>query len=601
VLAAAPQVGELLSAAPCLTVVATGRAPLHVSGEHEFPVQPLPEADAVELFVERASAVRPDFDPDEAVAEICRRLDGLPLAIELAAARVKLLPPRMLLARLGRRFALLTGGPRDLPERQRTLRATIEWSYELLGPSEQEFFDRLAVFAGGFTLEAFEEVCEADLDALSSLVDGSLVRQEEGLDGELRFTMLETLRDYALERLEARGDEQTLRRRHAERFLALAEEAEPHILRVDQVAWLARLRVDHDNFRAALAWSLERSEVELALRVSGSLRRAWVALGYVSETRGWLEAALARSEGVPTWVQAKALYGLGRVALVQGDYVESVPRLEESAALYRELGDTQGLVYSLADLAWIAAAQGEHEQGRSLAEESVAHARGAGDAMTLAAALHSLACAHLDQGEYARARGLFEESIALRRQLGDKRNAANSLSFLGVTALLEGDSERAKTLLDESLSLGRELSNLLVVSAALANLALVSLAEGDVERARSLAAESLMLCTELGDKPTIVECLHALAAVATKRGKPSRCAVLCGAADALHAAISAPPSPAERAVGEPALASASADLGEEAFEVALAEGRALALDEAVTYALQVLDDTGPAPPLGLRA
>ncbi len=601
VLAGAPQVGELLAGAAHLKVLATSRAPLHVSGEHEFPLLPLPEDDAVELFIQRGAAVRPDFEPDEAVREICRRLDGLPLAIELAAARVKFLPPQMLLARLGHRLALLTGGRRDLPERQRTLRATIAWSYELLDPSERLLFARLAVFAGGFTLEAVEAVCDADLDTLGSLVDESLVRQDERLDDEVRFTMLETIREYALERLETSGEEQALRRRHAERFLALAEEAEPYILRAGQVTWLARLRADHDNFRAALTWSLDRAEPELALRLIGSLRRAWVALGYGSEARVWLGAALARSDEVADSARAKVLYGLGRVALVQADYAEAVPRLEESAALYRELGDKQGLVYSLADLAWIAAARGDHERGRSLAEESVAEARSAGDDVALGAALHSLACAYLDQGAYRRARELFEESLALRRQVGDKRNAANSLSFLGVTALLEGDRARARTLLEESLSIGRELSNLLVVSAALANLSLVSLVEGDVERGRALAAESLSLSTELGDKRTMVECLHASAAIAAAKEQPSRCAVLSGAAEALHAAISAPPSPAERAVGEPALKTARADLGEEAFEVAFAEGRALAVDEAVKCGFQALGNPALPGPVGLRA
>jgi predicted ATPase/class 3 adenylate cyclase len=598
VLVAASQFSELLAAAAQLKILATSRARLHLSAEHELPVQPLGEADAVELFVERARAVKSDFEPDEAVPEICGRLDGLPLAVELAAARVKVLPPHALLTRLDRRLALLTGGPSDVPERQRTLRATMEWSYELLPQPEQELFARLAVFAGGFTLEAVEDVCDADLDALSTLVDESLVQCEEGLDDDVRFAMLETIREYALERLAASREEQALRRRHADRFLALAEDAEPHILRADQLAWLDRLRADHNNFRAALAWALERSEVELALRLIGSLRRAWVAVGYVSEARGWLEAALDASDGMHGWIRAKALYGLGRVALVQGDYTEAVPRLEESAALYRDLGNAQGLVYSLADLAWIATACGEHERARSLAEEAVADARSAGDEVTLAAALHSLACAHLDHGEYARARQLFEESLALRRRLGDKRNIANSLSFLGATALLERDYARARTLLDESVSLGRDLSNLLVVSAALANLALVSLAECDVERASSLAAESLTLSAELGDKRTIVECLHALAAVSSARRDSLRCAVLSGAAEALHAASRTSPSPAERAVGEPALATARTDLGEEAFDAALAQGRKLTVDEAVKYARQAFDRAASGHPVG---
>jgi predicted ATPase/class 3 adenylate cyclase len=583
VAAAAPQIGELIATAPRLKMLATSRTRLQLTAEHEFPVGPLPAADAVEFFLQRARAVRPGFEADDAVAEVCSRLDGLPLAIELAAPRVKLLPVRTLLTRLERRLELLTGGPRDLPERQRTLRGTIAWSYELLGPAERELFARLAVFAGGFTLDAVEAVCGADLDALAALVDENIVQRGEEVDGDARFTMLETMREFAHEQLEAGGEAERLRRHHAEHFLALAEEAEPHILRAEQARWLARIRVEHDNFRAALDWAFERSGAELPLRLIGSLRRAWVALGYVSEARARLEVALAAAARVPAPVRAKVTYGLGRVALVQGEYGEAIPHLQASAALYRELGDTQGLVYSLADLAWIAAEQGEHERGRGLAAEAAGYARSAGDDVTLAAALHSLACAYLDEGDYRRAHGVFAESVALRRRLGDKRNLANSLTYLATTALLDADYGHARALLEEALALGRELSNLLVVAAALVNLALVSVAEGEPERARALAADGLALCAELGDRRTAVECLHALAAVAAWEEKPSRCAVLAGAAEALHAALGPRPSPARR-VAAPALASARADLDEEAFEQALSEGRALGLDEAVSYA-----------------
>ena len=582
--AAAPQVAELLAAAPGLKVLATSRTSLHLSAEHEFPLGPLPEADAVEFFLKRARAVRPDFEADEAVAEVCSRLDCLPLAIELAAVRVKLLPVRALLSRLERRLELLTGGPRDLPERQRTLRGTIAWSHELLGPAERRLFARLAVFAGGFTLEAVDAVCEARLDVLSALVDENLVQRAEDREGEPRFAMLETMREFAAEQLEASGEAGLVRWRHADHFLALAEEAEPHILGANQTGWLARIRAEHDNFRAALDWALERSENELGLRLIGSLRRAWVALGYVSEARAGLEAALAASDAGSPSVQAKALYGLGRVMLVQGEYGEAIPYLEESAALYGEQADTQGLVYSLADLAWIAADRGERERGMALAAEAVGRARSSGDSVALAAALHSLACAHLDEGDYSRAQEIFADSLALRRRLGDKRNVANSLTFLATTALLEGDYRQARALLEEALSLGRELSNLLVMCAALVNLAVVSLAEGNVEDAGSLAAESLALCTELGDKRTVVECLHALAAVAASEGRPSRCAVLIGAGEALRAAIGARPSPAAHTVTGRALANVRADLGEEAFERALGEGRALTLEDAISYA-----------------
>jgi tetratricopeptide (TPR) repeat protein len=398
--------------------------------------------------------------------------------------------------------------------------------------------------------------------------------------------MLETIREYALEQLERSGEGELLRQRHAHYFVALAEEAEPEILGADQIVWLERLEAERDNFRVALGWSLERGDTERALRLIGSLRRAWVARGYLSETRKWLEAAFERRAAVPPDVQAKARYGFGRVALVQGDYDQAIPSLEESARLFRELREPEGLVFSLADLGFIATAQGRHEDAQGFADESLAEARAAGNERTIAAALHSLACTKLDADEYGEARILFEQSLALRRKLGDKRNMANSLCYLGSVALLEGDYEGATALLDESLALGRELGNLLIVSAALANESLVALAAGDAGRAAALCIESLALANELGDKRTAVECLHALAGVAAVQAEPLRAALFSGAAESLHAAIKAPPSPAERMVGERFLPIARAMVDEESFRGAWAHGRQMNYDAAVAYALE---------------
>src|SRR6266480_4503582 len=457
---AGPAVSALLAGAPNLKALITSRAPLHLSGEHEYSVPPLAVPDlntseppatlaayeGVQLFLERAQAVKPEFELTSenapAVAEICARLDGLPLAVELGAARVRILSPQALLGRLSQRLVLLTGGARDAPARQRTLRDTIDWSYSLLGSSEQRLFARLSVFVGGRTIEAAEAVCDpltAELDisvfdGVASLVEKSLLRQDEGPAGEPRLLMLETIREYALDRLERSGDAELLRQRHAHYFVALAEEAEPEILRADQVLWLERLEAERDNFRAALGWLLGRGDTELALRLIGSLRRAWVARGYLSETRKWLEAAFERKAALSPHVEAKALYGLGRVALVEGDYDEAIPSLERSAGLFRELGESEGLVFSLADLGFIAIAQGRHEDAQRFADESLAEAKVAGNERTIAAALHSLACTKLDAGEYGEARSLFEQSLELRRKLGDKRNVANSLGYLGSVA-----------------------------------------------------------------------------------------------------------------------------------------------------------------------
>jgi predicted ATPase len=543
---AVPKLAELLRSAAGLKLLVTSRASLRVSGEQEFPVPPLSDEEAGALFAERARAVkRTVLLDDDNVREICRRLDNLPLAIELAAATIKLLRPEALLPRLERRLPLLTAGARDAPERQRTLRSTIEWSYELLDPREQELFVRLAVFAGGWDLEAAEAVCSADLETLASLVDKSLIREHEG-----RFLMLATIREYASERLEARADAAVTWRRHAEHYLALAEAAEPEILGGSQLEWLGRLERERHNFRSALSWALEQRAGDVPLRLIGALRRPWVARGYLAETRRWLDQALAANEAVAPGILAKALYGYGRVALVQGDYDDAVPPLEESAARFREIGDARGLAFGLADLGWIAAAQGDSERARSLGEESLAVARAAGDETTVAAALHALACTMLDEGEYATARPLFEESLALRRRHDDKRNAANSLSYLGVTVLLEGDAALAGELLAEALELATELDNRLLLASILVNLGLVALFEGDCERAGPLASDSLTLAQELGDKPTIVECLHVLAGVASTEGRPRRAATLAGAAEAVHVTIGAPPSPADRAVRE---------------------------------------------------
>jgi tetratricopeptide (TPR) repeat protein len=398
--------------------------------------------------------------------------------------------------------------------------------------------------------------------------------------------MLETIREYALDRLERCGEGGLLRHRHAHYFVALAEEAEPEILGADQVLWLDRLEAERDNFRAALGWLLGRGDTELALRLIGSLRRAWVARGYLSETRKWLEAAFEGKAAVSPHVEAKALYGLGRVALVEGDYDEAIPSLERSTRLFRELGEAEGLVFSLADLSFIATVQGRPEDAQRFADESLAEAKAAGNETTIAAALHSLACTKLDAGEYGDARSLFEQSLALRRKLGDKRNIANSLGYLGSVALLEGDYDRATALLDESLALGRDLGNLLIVSAALANESLVALAGGHAGRAETLCTEGLALSHELGDKRTTVECLHALAGIAALQGEPLEAALLSGAAESVHAAIKAPPSPAERMVSERFLRMARAGVDEESFSDSWAQGRRMSYDAAVAHALE---------------
>jgi predicted ATPase/DNA-binding SARP family transcriptional activator len=602
-LPAAPLLGELLEAAPNLKLLVTSRALLRLGAEHQYSVPPLdlPDSErpadardlaglsAVALFVERARALSPTFELSEdnadAVADICLRLDGLPLALELAAARVRLLSPPELLARLEQRLPLLTGGVREAPPRHQTLRATIDWSYDLLRAAEQTLFARLACFAGGCTLEAAEQVCGASLDDLGSLVDKSLLRERMSALGETRFEMLATVREYALGRLDGSGDGDGLRCRHAEYFVALAEHAEPEILRADQTKWLERLNADRDNFRAALEWLIRIGDGEKALRLIASLRRAWVAQGYLAETRRWLETALAAAVGAAAEVRAKAVYGLGRVSLAQGDYDEAHAYLQEAVALSREIGDSEGLVFALADLGGITSARGDHERAEVLAREALDEARQAQNEMAIAAALHSLGSALLDRGEYGSARDVLTESLVLRRARGDKRNVANSLATLGATAFLERNYEQATAFLEESLSLGRELGNLLLVATALASLGLVALFEEDYGSAEVFAAEALALSRDSGDKWTIGECLHILAGVAAGREQGLRAATLAKAAESLHESIQAPPSRAEQAVRDRFLAVAPEQSGEFS-DVGLAIGSPLDPYEAIAYALE---------------
>ncbi len=481
------QIVDLLVACPKLKVLVTSREVLHVHAEHEFPVPPLALPDpkhlpdlaalshyaAVALFLQRAQAVKPDFQITNAnaraIAEICVRLDGLPLAIELAAARMKLLPPQALLARLDQRLAVLTGTSRDVPTRQQTLRNTIAWSYNLLDAAEQRLFRRLSVFAGGCTLEAVEAVCAARddgdkagqvLDRVASLIDKSLLQQTEQEGHEPRLVMLETIREYGLECLTVNGEMEATQQAHANYYLALAEKAEPEFAVPRQAMWLERLDREHENLRAAMHWLLEQAEGdredtrtrEMALRLGGTLRQFWYMRCYFSEGLDFLERALARSDGVAASVRAKALYAATRLNEVQG-YLDRAKELcEESLALYRGLGDTMGIAYSLHLLADIAWGRGNLAMARSQAEESLVLFRELGDKRSVAYLLLHLGSLAIDQGQYVRARSLLEESLAMYRELGDTSGIADSLFNLArLCYLSQGDLTQAHSLLEEEL------------------------------------------------------------------------------------------------------------------------------------------------------
>jgi predicted ATPase len=585
VLAATPVVAELLASSPGLKLLVTSQASLHLRGGRDYPVPPLGADAAVSLFVDRAQAADPGFEPTEeseaAIAEICRRLDGLPLAIELAAARTRLLSPKALLERLDRRFDLLTGGAADLPSRHQTLRNTIEWSYGLLEPPEQALFAELAAFVDGCTLEAAEAVCPAGgvLDSLQSLLDKSLLRRRDEADGEPRFGMLESIREYALFQLIQRGAVDDLRGRHADYYLSLAEAAEPELVAANQAEWVRRLTDEAGNLRAAMAWSVESGRLATGLRIAGALPRFWSVTGRLTEGRAWLRQALGQGGVVVPAVRAKALYADGYAALGQGDYGHAVERFEEALALYRSLDDVRGAAMSLAQLGWLLLTQGEAQRSQAASEESLALAREAGDRAVESVALGNLADGAVRGGDHDRAAELWNESLRLRRELGDRRNIANALLSLGRTELHLGDRARAAALLTEGLELARAVGDTWSTSVALGSLGRLALEEGERGRATEFLGEALVLCRQRGDRKIAAECLDDLADAAAGGGEPARAARLAGAAAALREAIGVAGGSDER------LAAVRAALDEAGFEAEWAAGRSLGLDDAIGYAL----------------
>ena len=552
-LPAADTIAALLAACPTLTLLVTSRAPLHLRWEHELPVAPLalPDAElgddpealervpAVTLFADRARAARPDFAITSAnapmVAEICARLDGLPLALELAATRVRLFPPQALLERLGHRLALLAGGVRGLPARQRTLRDTIAWSYDLLTAGQQRLFQRLAVFAGDCTLEAVEAICaeeggEHDLvDELAALVDHSLVRQVEGPGGQPRVTLLETIREYALEQLTA-GDTQeweTVQRRHAAYYLALAEAASPILVQFLDRPTADALDADYANLRAALAWGLATpGGSETALRLAAALTPFWNARGYFSEGRHWLERALAAAPDAPVRVRATALTGAAMLAWLMLDHTAARDLDEEALALWQEIGDEVGIAWVLNQLGATYTVMDELAAGRAYAEESVACWRRMESerAVGLLNALNDLGLVARLQGDYATARAAGEEQLARARACADARETGFALRQLGRLAFVEGDGGRAQVLLEESLRHFRDAGRPFDVALTLHDLTTFALDRADVAATMRYGEESLRLYRALGTGGRAARVLVPLGCAARLAGEPERAA-----------------------------------------------------------------------------
>ncbi len=639
VVTAAPSLVELLGACPGLKILVTSRAVLRVQGEYESVVPPLalpalkypPDAEAlshyaaVALFMQRAQTTRPGFHITDAnapvIAEICVCLDGLPLAIELAAARIKLLPPEALLARLEHRLQVLTSGTRDLPARQQTLRSTIKWSYELLPADEQRLFWQFSVFVGGCTLKAVEAVCgEADavaldvLDGVASLLDNSLLQQTEQAGDEPRFVMLETIREYGRGCLEASGEREEIRRAHANYYVALAEEAEPKLCSAERENWVHRLEREHDNIRAALSWSVERKEAATALRLGGALWRFWLLQGHLSEGRQWLEKALTigvpqagrltgtESGGLTTQVssvvRAKALNGAGVLAHYQGDYRQAKVLCEESLALFRELGDKRGMVASLNGLGLIVGqatrARNNYAVARALYEESLAIVRELGDIWGIAETLWDFARVAFYQGDYTAGNPLCEESLAIFRELGDRRRIAEILGSLGgYMAFYQGNYTTELTSMEESLAIMRELGDRRSSARLLWALGHAAFVQDDYAKARTFYEEALAILRELDVKWFIAACLDGLAEVALAQRQPEWVAHLLGAAALLREALGVSPPPYNLANYERTVATTRAQLGEERFAAAWAEGREMTLEQVLAEQGRATTPTAP--------
>jgi predicted ATPase/DNA-binding SARP family transcriptional activator len=561
----------------------------------------LMQYEAVRLFMERATAARPAFRLTEAnapvVAEVCRRLDGLPLAIELAAARVKVLSVEQIAARMEDLFRLLTGGRRTALPHQQTLRATLDWSYALLSEPERTLLCRLSVFAGGWTLGAAEAVCagESDdawelLDLLTSLVDKSLVTYDDA-GSEGRYRLLETVRQYARDRLLEAGEGPAVWQRHHDWCLALAKETEPKLYGPEPAEGLDRLEREHDNLRAALAWTVAQGQGEAGLRLGGALWQYWHVRGYWTEGRERLAELLALpGAAARTAARAWALQIAGELAYGQGEYGAARALFEESLAIKRELGDKQGITWSLCWLGIAARDQGDYGAARALLEESLAIFRELGQKGGIAWSLNSLGLLVHFQGDYGAARALLEENLAIVRGLGNKEGIAWSLLRLGEVADGQGEYGAARAFLEESLAISRELGDKGGIARSLGSLGRVAGDQGDYGAARALLEESLAIFRELGHKREIAMNLEGLAAVAVAEAQSERAVRLFGAAEGLREAIGAPLPPADRAEHNRSVAAARTALGEEAFAAAWAEGRALSLEAAISYALEACAD-----------
>jgi len=603
----------LLRHCPHLPLLTTSREALNIAGETSWPVRPLslPDAqdaghlpslehlmqyEATRLFIERAATVLPTFaltrsEDALVITQVCYRLDGIPLAIELAAARVKMLSLQQVAVRLDDRFHLLTAGSRTELPHQQTLRATMDWSYDLLTAKERAVFRRLSVFVGGFTLEAAEEICAGDtleqaevLDLLSHLVNKSLVVVEQHAS-EPRYRLLESTRQYGKEKLQDNNEHVDTRRRHRDWYLSLAERAQSKLKGADQMFWLDRLAMEHDNLRASLQWTLFQGDRETLLRLVTAVSDFWSVHGYFSEGCRWLEMGLANSERLPLYLQAKAFNAMGLLIAHQGDYLQASTYHEKSLALFQELEDSAGIAITLHHLGYIAERRGNYIQARALLQESLTLFRELEDKWGIALAANRLGGIAGKQGNAEEIVRLYKESLALRRELGDMLGLAQSLHNLGYMYSKISDYALATTLLKESFELCQKLGDKRGMAIALHNLGCTAFEQCDFEQAQRLLEEGLRLFWNVGDKATSAESLEELAGVAGARKQMERAARLWGAAEAIRASIDAPLEPFDLTFSMEKVTYTRIQADEASFAKSWAEGRAMSMEQAIAYAL----------------
>ncbi len=610
ILQAGPQVADLLEACPKVKILVTSRAPLHLRAEKEFLIPPLvappikgtreilslTQYSAVRLFIQRCQAVKADFQVTNenapAIAEICHRLDGLPLAIELAAARIKLLPPQLLLARLDNRFDVLRGGTKDLPERQRTMYGAIDWSYSLLNENERRLFQRLSVFCGGFTIEAATEVCVADdhnqsnlLDELEMLVDSSLIRSPEEAPGELRMKMLESIREFAFEHLMQSNDAEVVHNRYNQYYLTLAEQAEIELHQSSQHAWNKRIDGELDNLRAVMAHTIEIGNCEIALRIATALWRYWWTHGYWSEGLQWLQTSLNASRHLPIELKANALNQIGWLTRYTGDFPNAITVLQEAVTLWQQTSDQSGLSMTLSNLGASLLNQGDNARATALLEEALALSQQQGDKLAMYVSLEILGNVASRQGEIHKAIDLYSEALALAESEGDEDHIAKILNALGDEYVMAGDYDRGEECFSRAAVICKKLGNRIVSAYLSGNRAIIALKKGNYSDATDLLTQAISVIQELGDKDEAILCLEPFAYIAIEKNELERALRLFAASESLgkEMGMSRPKQMQEDFDTDVAIL--TNQLNPATFNRVWSEGSRMTLDMAIAYAI----------------